>query len=147
MTETTSRAGGARAGAGRKQMYGEPLSEVFTARVNAVQGKAIGAWCLKHKLPPATLFREVGLLRAGAESLGIGIEAAKGTAEKAIALKSVSCFPVKCTKAQAAAIRAFCTKRNLPPSSWLREAVLEFIGKPELGLRGKADALGRSLDA
>lgn len=146
MTES-SRVGGARAGAGRKQMYGAPLSEVFTARVNDAQGKVIGAWCLKRKIAPATLFREVALLRVGAGSLGLGIEATHGTAEKSIALKGASCFPVKCTVEQSKAIRSYCSKHNFAPSSYMREAVLEYIGSPSLGLRGKAVALGRSLDA
>lgn len=145
MTETTGRVGGARAGAGRKTLYGEPLTETFTARVTDDQGKAIGIWCRKRKIPPATLFREVGLLCAGAERLGIGLEAAKGTAEKEIVLEGASCFPVKCTVKQGAAIRSYCTKRKVAPSGWLREAVLKYIGKPELGLQGKADTLERSL--
>lgn len=137
--------GGAREGAGRKQLYGEPLSEAFTARVNEEQGQAIGAWCRRQKVAPATLLREVGLLRAGAASLGIGLEKAKGSAEKEVVLDGAACFPVKCTARQAKAIQSYCVRKKVAPATWLREAALEYIGKPELGLRGQAAALDASL--
>lgn len=145
MTKTNR--GGARQGAGRKQLYSEPLVDAatFSMRVNEEQGAAIGAWCVKHKVAPATLIREVGLLRSGAVSLGLGLEKLKGTAEKPIGLDGPSVFPVKCTARQGKAIRTYCLKKKVAPQSWLREAVLEYIGKPELGLRGQASAMDRAL--
>lgn len=137
--------GGAREGAGRKTLYAEPLTETFTARVNDEQGAAVGAWCVRHQVAPATLFREVGLLRAGAGSLGLGLDAVKGSAEKDIVLVGAAVFPVKCTVRQAAAIRRHCERKRVPPNTWLREAALEYIGKPQLGLRGAAATMGRAL--
>lgn len=145
MVKAKSGRGGARDGAGRKLLYGEPLSEAFTARVNDEQGAALGAWCLKRRISPATLLREVGLLRAGAGSLGLGLDVIKGTAEKEVLLAGASVFPVKCTMRQASAIRAFCARKKVAPGTWLREAALEYVGKPELGLRGQAATMGRAL--
>lgn len=137
--------GGAREGAGRKQLYGEPLTAAFTARVNDEQGRALGAWCRKRRVAPATLLREVGLLRAGAARLGLGLDKVEGTAEKEVVLEGASVFPVKVTARQEAAIKAFCARKKVAPGTWLREAALEYIGRPELGLRGQAAALDRSL--
>jgi hypothetical protein len=130
--------GGAREGAGRKALYGEPLSAYFTVRVNDEQGAAIGAWCVRRKMSPATLVREVGLLRAGAESLGIGVKAAAGTAEKTITLAGAACFPVKCTERQKKAIAAYCARKRIQPGTFLKEAVLEYVGASKLG--GLAEA-------
>jgi hypothetical protein len=137
--------GGAREGSGRKSLYGEPVRPSFTARVNDAQGAAIGAWCLRNRISPATLLREVGLLRAGVASLGVGIEKAKGSAEKAVVLEGAGTFPVKCTAAQEKAIKDYCLRKKMAPATWLREAALEYIGRSELGLRGQAAALASSL--
>lgn len=144
-TTKKSTRGGAREGAGKKLLYGEPLIPSFTCRVNDEQGKAIGAWCRAKKLAPATLVREVGLLRAGAASLGLGIAKAKGAADKAVTLDGAACFPIKCTAGQAKAIRDYCAKKKVAPGSWLREAALEYIGQAKLGIRGQVAALDRAL--
>lgn len=138
--------GGARAGSGRKQMYGEPMQHAFTARVNEAQGAALGAWCRKKRIAPATFLREVGLLRAGAQRLGLGLDVLRGsvTAES-VMLSGAAIFPVKVTDRQAAAINNFCARKKIAPGTWLREAGLEHIGREDLGLRGQAAQLGRSL--
>ena len=137
--------GGARAGSGRKQLYGEPLTEAFTARVNDEQGAAIGSWCRAAKVSPATLLREVALSLAGAVALGLGLDKLAGTASKDVELVGAAVFPVKCTVRQAAAIRAFCAAKKVAPGTWLREAALEHIGRAELGMRGAAAMMDRAL--
>jgi hypothetical protein len=122
--------------AGRKSLYGEPLKAYFTVRVNEEQGAALGEWCTKHQVSPAALLREVGLLRAGVASLGIGVKALKGKAEKEITLSGAACFPVKCTVRQAEAIETYAERKKIPPSTFLKEVGLEYIGAARLGALG-----------
>ncbi len=146
MTDKTKKnRGGAREGAGRKSLYGGAMTASFTVRVNDDQGAALGEWCTKNGVSPATLVREVGLLRAGVASLGLGLRKIRSTAEKEIALVGAAVFPVKCTEAQASAIRKYCEQHRVAPGTWLREAALEYIGKKSLGLRGQSAALDRAL--
>lgn len=118
---------------GRRRIFAEKLTEKIAVRLDDAQGAAIGAWCRRHKVSPATLFREVALLRAGSASLGQGIDAIKGKAEKAVTLEGAAVLPVKCTVRQANAIRAYCAKHKLSTATWVREATLVYIGKAAVG--------------
>lgn len=138
--------GGAREGAGRKSLYGDALTDAFTARVDDEQGAAIGAWCAKKRIDPATLFREVALLRAGVGSLGLGVEAVRKT-DRGVILEGARVFPVKFTERQARAVRVHCEKKRVLVSPWLREVVLEYIGRSDLGIRGEARTLEKALGA
>lgn len=135
--------GGSRVGAGRKNLYGEPMSEYISVRVDEDQGRAIGAWCLTRRISPVTLMREVGLEVCGARHLGVGLDKIAGDPRRP--LMGAASVAVKVTPNQKEAISAYCEERQVKPGTLLREATLRHIGATELGAAHRAERLASAI--
>lgn len=142
--------GGARAGAGRRMLYGdEPLDEKISTRLNREQATALYAVCEERRVNPNLFMREAALKRAGLSSLGIGLERAYGTLREGKGLplprEAGLQLPVKCTASQKRGLASYCESKGFEEGTFMKEAALCEAGLEHLTsaaqLRSKAESL------
>jgi len=140
---TKTKHGGARAQAGRRSIYADPLTEEVCVRLSADQYKPIARACRKLRVPVGAFLRETALVVAGVPaSKRAGLEKCRSARPVSLDVQEDGIkVVVKMTRAHAVACRAYCSSRDVVISSWLREAALREVGAAELGATGAAEAL------
>jgi hypothetical protein len=143
--------GGARAGAGRRALYGEgqKLDEKISTRYSGEQARPLYLFCQDKGVNPNLFMREASLKRAGLAHLGIGLDKAFGTMKAGKKLPEPPedgiQLPVKCTPAQKKALVAYCKEKKVDEGTFVRDSALKEAGLEHLTVaaqhRGEAEAL------